>query len=395
MRFPSPLCIVAPTNPARVYLRRDFSIFLDSLRVSAAAVVFLGHFSLLAFGGGWLRTFAPLGHSAVVVFFVLSGYVIAWTARRDASAVNYLVGRAARIYSVALPALMLTFVLDVLTGNLTYQHAQPWKYVPLFLTFSTDFWFLKENAFSNVPWWSLCYEVWFYVLFGIVFFGRGARRWVFATLTLAIMGPRLWLLFPIWLLGAALHGIRQVSYPRLVLASALIAIIALKLSGIEFVLNEAVNASLGGYAKTQLRYSQFFLGDYVLASLVAAAIAAARDADLSFLKAQKFIAAPASISFSLYLTHYPLLLALNYAFPMSPLAVGALALACAIAFGFVFERNKKIARRLIAGLLGRFHIAPAVNPTCSIAENGPLESRSDVSEFLGRSPRILVTKKID
>ena len=95
--------------------------------------------------------FFTLAHSAVVVFFVLSGYLIAWTAQRDKSAVDYLINRAARIYSVALPALVLTYLLDIATGTITYQTLQPWKYAPLSLAFATDFWFLNEGAFSNVP----------------------------------------------------------------------------------------------------------------------------------------------------------------------------------------------------------------------------------------------------
>jgi peptidoglycan/LPS O-acetylase OafA/YrhL len=153
----------------------DLSAFIDLLRLSAAAVVFLAHLSSFDAGGRSLPVTGTLAHSAVVVFFVISGYVIASAARRDGSAAGYAVSRAARIYSVALPALALTFILDVATGNTSYQHAQPWKYLPLFLGFATDWWFLTENAFSNVPYWSLSYEVWYYVIFGIALFARGWR----------------------------------------------------------------------------------------------------------------------------------------------------------------------------------------------------------------------------
>jgi peptidoglycan/LPS O-acetylase OafA/YrhL len=62
------------------------------------------------------------------------------------------------------------------------------------------------------------------------------------------------------------------------------------------------------------------------------------------------MAAAASVSFSLYLTHFPLLLAFNRIFPADPLGIGAATLACAVAFGVVFERRKDIARRLIIAL---------------------------------------------
>ena len=127
---------------------------------------------------------AELAHSAVIVFFVLSGFVISWAAKRDGAAREYVLNRASRIYSVALPALALTWVTDNflilhypgIIGAL-YQYAAPWKYLPMFLSFSNDFWFLSEDAFSNIPYWSLSYEVWYYVVFGAFVFGRGFWRW--------------------------------------------------------------------------------------------------------------------------------------------------------------------------------------------------------------------------
>jgi peptidoglycan/LPS O-acetylase OafA/YrhL len=53
------------------------SFYLDTLRILAAMVVFLGHFSQGWLGGGWFWQTQAHGHTAVIVFFVLSGYVIA------------------------------------------------------------------------------------------------------------------------------------------------------------------------------------------------------------------------------------------------------------------------------------------------------------------------------
>jgi peptidoglycan/LPS O-acetylase OafA/YrhL len=355
-------------------VRRDFSAFLDLVRLSAALVVFLSHLS--RFGGETLAFFGPLGHSAVVVFFVLSGYVIAWAARRDGNPVDYATNRAARIYSVALPALALTFVLDVATGNTNYQHAEPWKYLPLFLTFTTDWWFLNEDAFSNIPYWSLSYEVWYYVAFGVCFFGRGQKRFALAAAVLAMAGPRLWLLFPIWLLGAALHRAPAARHPRSLLAAAAVGMVVLKASGIDVALNDGFDAVLGGFAQEHLRYSQYVVGDYLFAGLVALAILAARDSNLTVLeRCRRPIAAAASVTFSLYLVHFPLLLALDKAFPDNPLAIGAATLACAVVFAVMFERKKAAARRIVAGLLSPFrprlvmaaqHVNPSLDETPSM-----------------------------
>ncbi len=59
-----------------------------------------------------------MGHSAVVIFFVLSGYVISATLRPGGTALDYGIKRAARIYSVAIPAVLLTWGLDLLARRL-------------------------------------------------------------------------------------------------------------------------------------------------------------------------------------------------------------------------------------------------------------------------------------
>ena len=56
------------------------SIYLDVVRLSAAMVVFLGHVSGGRMTGGFLWQLNPYMSQAVTVFFVLSGFVIAFVA---------------------------------------------------------------------------------------------------------------------------------------------------------------------------------------------------------------------------------------------------------------------------------------------------------------------------
>jgi peptidoglycan/LPS O-acetylase OafA/YrhL len=127
--------------------------------------------------------------------------------------------------------------------------------------------------------------------------------------------------------------------------------------------NDAFDTALGGLAKGYLRYSRYVLGDYLFAGFIALAIVAARDADLVALgRCRVPIAAAASVTFSLYLTHFPLLLAFSTVFPGDPLAIGAATLACAVAFGMVFERNKAAARRIAAIALSPFRTALPAGP---------------------------------
>ncbi|MGH7072336.1 MAG: acyltransferase family protein [Acetobacteraceae bacterium] len=112
-------------------MTREVSLYLDLLRFLAALTVFLGHVSGSRFTGGFLWQFGPYMGEAVTVFFVLSGFVIGYTTdRREKSAYSYAVARAARIYSVALPALVVTFTLDAIGRSIRPDlYSQSWGYV--------------------------------------------------------------------------------------------------------------------------------------------------------------------------------------------------------------------------------------------------------------------------
>lgn len=58
----------------------EVSIYLDAIRFTAAMVVFLGHVSGQRLTGGLLWQVGRYMDDAVIVFFVLSGFVIAHVA---------------------------------------------------------------------------------------------------------------------------------------------------------------------------------------------------------------------------------------------------------------------------------------------------------------------------
>ncbi|BAR61165.1 hypothetical protein NK6_8014 [Bradyrhizobium diazoefficiens] len=97
--------------------KNDTSTLLDLLRALAAQMVCVGHTWNLTFTffGGATQTLIP--DIGVLLFFVLSGLVIAFTLHErtkadDYSLLNYAVERFARIYSAYAPALILIAVLD-------------------------------------------------------------------------------------------------------------------------------------------------------------------------------------------------------------------------------------------------------------------------------------------
>ena len=88
------------------------SLYLDALRFGAALAFFLSHYSTGRISGGLFWQFDG-GRTAVLVFFVLSGFVIAWVSEtRERTLEEYGLSRVARLYSVIIPAFVLTAALD-------------------------------------------------------------------------------------------------------------------------------------------------------------------------------------------------------------------------------------------------------------------------------------------
>lgn len=347
---------------------RRLSVYLDLLRFSAAVTVLLCHATYARYTTQFAGAFGPFGHDAVIVFFVLSGYVIAYVSdRKEHTARDYALSRAARIYSVALPAIALTIVLDsarmwIDPSFFEYQFHELWAYLPFYSVFGTDWWFLNEDMLSNSPFWSLSYEVWYYVLFGALFYLRGRWRWICAGAVLALIGPRQWLLFPIWLAGCALyyrHEQWRLSRTRarwLFFGSMVVYALVKSLHGFDAI-NGAVNQLLADWPHEHLRYSQFFIGDYLIGGLVLVNIFAARYCEFrAFAGRARFIRFAASFTFSLYLFHMPLLKFYSAIFHTDTHSVGdyglllAAVVATVVLLGLVTERKKHVARAILEKL---------------------------------------------
>lgn len=112
-------------------MNRQTSLYLDLVRFLAAVAVLVSHLCGQRFTGGLLWQAEPYVDEAVDVFFVLSGFVIGYvTDQREATAKSYAIARLARVYSVALPALVTTFVLDAIGAALRPDlYAEWWGYI--------------------------------------------------------------------------------------------------------------------------------------------------------------------------------------------------------------------------------------------------------------------------
>ena len=212
-------------------MRKGTSLYLDLVRFFAALMVFLEHFrehtrnSLGAFWRShafWYLHLGAFSQTAVIVFFVLSGYVIAHVlATRENEPLEYAASRFARLYSVVVPALLLVAATNYLEAekypNL-FQSSDSLGGVTAVLhylgtaLFMSHFWLWSNLEPPNAdPFWSLSFEASFYVGIALFVFARGRFRFLSLALLSALAGPTMVLLAPTWLLG---YGAYQVSQRR-------------------------------------------------------------------------------------------------------------------------------------------------------------------------------------
>ncbi|MBO9099492.1 MULTISPECIES: acyltransferase family protein [unclassified Rhizobium] len=201
-------------------LGRNLSIYLDLLRLVAALAVFLAHSNdfLLHLDKPGLSFLLGQGGPAVAIFFVLSGFMMSYvTSVKEKDAHAYVSARLARLYSVVLLAIAVTYIVDALgvSMHLEYYkgdfktaalfHPASWDALLRYLTFTNQLWFTHAVFGSNEPYWSLEFEVPYYVLFGLVIFLPRKWGYIAAIVWAAICGPKIVMYLPVWLCGVALH----------------------------------------------------------------------------------------------------------------------------------------------------------------------------------------------
>jgi peptidoglycan/LPS O-acetylase OafA/YrhL len=164
-----------------------------------------------------------------MVFFVLSGYVVAYATGKKSEVESYnfreyFLDRWSRIYSVLLIAIAFTLLIDLIGRGLSPIYLNP-DFLP------QDGWALRllMNVFalqgvqgyrvqlgSNPALWSIGYEFCFYLLYGLLFFRKKLfrRQWVapliFVAATAAI-GWKMVLYYGVWLLGVLAYRLSRSS----------------------------------------------------------------------------------------------------------------------------------------------------------------------------------------
>lgn len=230
---------------ARTYLFADLSL-LPPQPLAVRALYFLTGF----------------GHAAVMVFFVLSGFLVggsALAAIEDGRFTwrRYLLQRGTRLWIVLLPALALTALWDR-AGLLVVAHPQTLAAHAHTVAVGAHAWTVEGHGpmafvgnalfFMNVlvptfgtngSLWSLANEFWYYILFPLaaiaVIERRDSRRAVVSIALFAavamLVGREILCWGSIWLMGAAVARAPRARLSRRV-SVALASVLAIALTGV-------------------------------------------------------------------------------------------------------------------------------------------------------------------
>lgn len=299
-------------------MNKATSFYLDCLRVLAAFGVLLVHANLPWFSDGlFLR--AEMGHKLVMIFFVLSGYLIAYTVHeKNKGPERYLIDRFSRLYSVVLPALVFTYLLDYVGQHFNpgfyAEQVAPDHQVLRFLlnaTYLQQIWGFCTKPSSNGPFWSIAYEFWYYMLFGVLCYLKGAKRFMGIAGISLLVGLKILILLPVWFLGVLAYHysarcVLKVKSATFIFWGSLGAILLLSF-GWDF----GVFESRFVFGSAPLYFSSRFVFDWIYGALIALNIFSLRwvaERDPISPLVERSVKYLSAITFTLYLFHLPLLI---------------------------------------------------------------------------------------
>ena len=225
------------------------NLWLDLIRGCSALLVCLGHlrnamlvdYPALVHPNFAVKAFyaiTSLGHQAVMVFFVLSGYFVGGAVLRAGAKFswsNYLTSRLTRLWVVLIPCLIITWAVGLIIAHyapsvLAGANVDSWHSGPKLGEYSTSFNTLLANLFFmqtiispvfglNSPLWSLANEFWYYLLFPLLLslikplkpshdIYRIAAL-VLVTLMIRCLPKELLYGFLIWMMGVGVYALQS------------------------------------------------------------------------------------------------------------------------------------------------------------------------------------------
>lgn len=287
----------------------DFLVYLELIRFLSAVIVVIDHLSTPGYFGKALFSIQPgFGHFGVVIFFVLSGFIMQWrrTVCKETS-LDYISNRISRIYSVLLLALLFTPVIDFIGMQASMEpyslrlDDRPFLRLIIHGLLLQSFWTLGVGYFSNSPLWTLSFEAVYYACYWLVFY---ARKPFLALLLLLCAGPKVVLLAPLWILGVAVLPLCQIALTWSTLTRWLLGLLSLVLFSLSFVVRYPVDTLLGiPLAGAAIFFSDYFVGMAVGLHFVLVSAKPFRFTE----RLSSLIKWLASFSYELYALHMPII----------------------------------------------------------------------------------------
>jgi peptidoglycan/LPS O-acetylase OafA/YrhL len=298
-----------------------------------------------------------LGPEAVLVFFVLSGFlvggqIIERTKNGTFKLVPYAIDRCTRIFLPLIPACLLTALITLLVFNET---TDPFSIVANMIGMNGIF---ASTLNRNPPLWSISYEIWFYIVGGAIGYLAVKEKCVWTMIVLGISTVIFTILntpfLLYWAFGAMMVPCLNVRYK----GSLFVTGVVLAALGTVFYELSSLNNLIATPPVIPIEVSRALLCIGVSVSLP---FLCSQYVDRSLEYLRRPASALAAYSYTLYLVHYPVNLSLDKMFPKfgaltweSMWYFGARIAICSAAATFLyycFERNTPALRRwLIARL---------------------------------------------
>ncbi len=252
-----------------MFINPYLSSLLDFFRWFAAFLVLISHLRSIVFvdyhdvqnHNIFIKFFyfiTGFGHQAVIIFFVLSGFLVGGSIinklkTNNFSLKKYFINRFSRLYIVVPVALIVGYVLDKV-GYLYFNQSGLYTH-EIYLTsvnydistrlnpliFISNFFMLQTiitpTFGSNSSLWSLANEFWYYILFPLIFLVLTVRenyKKVIALVSTIMLSffiygvnehGNMLLYFSIWILGASLWFLKKPIFKKIYIPTIFILFI--------------------------------------------------------------------------------------------------------------------------------------------------------------------------
>jgi peptidoglycan/LPS O-acetylase OafA/YrhL len=332
------------------------SNFVHFLRAIASQIVVLGHIlQLNILPTNSVLAFLP--SYSVLIFFVISGYIVSYSCNlkgKEYGLLNYVIDRFSRIYITLIPAFILTIIIGIvylyclnssafninwryLISSFLMQQENPILMKIQYMLPNTETFKFVGVFGNNLPLWSLSIEWWLYMFFGIFYFKRieqlNGRHNFLLFLSLPFVIGYMFLpgragygLPFIWLSGVVINYLTSkkiivAKSHMFVLISLIFALVSIKTTPNIAILFFVVFFFFSINYFNELGNNSFYN---------------------SFFKLARW---PGNYSYSIYIIHYPLILlisSLNLNVTSKIILSLAISNLLALTLYFFFERNHKL-----------------------------------------------------